>query len=391
MLKVLDCNNFWSPSGGGVRRYHLERMEYYKARTDVDYVFIMHDSRSYTEQIGPTAYIEHLKVPKVMGNWEYRYLVRKAPIEPLIVKHQPDIIEVGSPYIMPKIIHRIVKKHRLKAKLFGFWHADYPVTYVKRFLASTPFAFSGEQIAWKHARKHYNRMEGVLVASEVIRERMIKNGIKNTHFTPLGVNKDLFHPNRKDEGLRHKLKAGDDERLILFFPHRFSKEKGLHILMEAYEKLVVKLDVEPTLILAGTGPYQNLAEAGASKHEHVHFVGFINGKEQMAAYYASADLGFALSSWETFGLSLIEAMSSGLPLIAADDGAAMEHIQASSAGFILPEVSVDHLVEAIVKFQNLTDKKTMKQAARTYAEKLSWENCFDKQLDIYQKSVQPNN
>ena len=60
----------------------------------------MHDNATYTEQIGERAYIEHLKVPKVMGNWEYRYLIKKAPMEPLLLKHNPDVIEVGSPYFM---------------------------------------------------------------------------------------------------------------------------------------------------------------------------------------------------------------------------------------------------------------------------------------------------
>ena len=340
----------------------------------------MHDKETFTEQIGEHAFIEHLKVPKVMGNWEYRYLLKKGPIEPIILKHQPDVIEVGSPYFIPKMINKIKRRNGLKSKVFGFWHADFPVTYVKRFLENAPLGFAerGELYAWKFARKHYNQLDGVVVASEVIMERMRANGLNNLHFAPLGVNKDLFHPERKNESLASELKAGDPNRLILFFPHRFSKEKGLHILLKAYELLLDRLDVPPALILAGTGPYQNLVEEAAEKFEHVHFKGFISSKEEMAEYYASSDLGFALSSWET--------LSSGLPLIAAGEGAAREHIEKSNAGIILDEVTEESLANAIVQFGKM-DPKELAAKARSYASELSWSHCFDRQLEIYREAV----
>ncbi|MEQ8626845.1 glycosyltransferase [Ekhidna sp.] len=391
MLKLLDCNNFWSPSGGGVRRYHLEKMDYFKSRSDVHYIFVMHDNKTYTEQINDHTYVEHIEVPKVWGNWEYRYLIRKWPMARVILEHQPDIIEVGSPYFMPRIIHSIVKRNKLQSKVFGFWHADFPVTYARRFLKNTPLGLAnrGEQLAWWYARKHYNRMDGVLVASEVIKMRMERNGMNNLHFTPLGVNNELFHPDKRNTGLITDLKAGNPERLILFFPHRFSKEKGLHVLLRAYEMILEMLDVPPALVLAGTGPYEKLVKEAAAKYKHVHFKGFIENKREMAEYYASSDLGFALSEWETFGLSLVEALSSGLSLIVAGEGAAREHVESSKAGLILDEVNPDQLADAIVRFSKL-DRYKLSENARKYAAQLSWESCFDRQLDIYQRAIEVN-
>ncbi len=384
MFKVLDCNNFWSPSGGGVRRYHLEKMEFFKDRSDVAYVFVMHDSSTFTEQIGENAYIEHLEVSKVAGNWEYRYLLKSAPLAPIIKRHDPDIIEVGSPYFMPGIVNSIVKKNRLKAKVFGFWHADFPVTYVGRFLDGFPFNFRtlGERVAWRYARKNYNRMSGVLVSSQVIMDRMAANGLQNLHFAPLGVNQELFHPNKRNETLVKQLKAGNPDRMVMFFPHRFSKEKGLHLILEAYGELEKKMEVAPALVLVGIGPYENLVREAADKYQHVHFKGFVSSKEEMAEYYASADLGFALSAWETFGLSLVEALSSGLPLIAAGAGAAKEHIEKSGAGVVLPDLTVKDLVDAIISFDKL-DKSELNEKARGYASKLSWDQCFTNQLQVY--------
>lgn len=389
MLKLLDCNNFWSPSGGGVRRYHLEKIEYFKHRTDVSYVFVMHDDRTYTEQITPNICIEHLKVPKVLGNWEYRYLTHKSPIEPIIVKHDPDVIEVGSPYFMPRIVNSLVRNNDLKAKVFGFWHADFPVTYVARFLQDSPFGLEhwGEKKAWQFARKHYNQMHGTLVSSQNIMNRMEANGLKNLHYSPLGVNSALFHPNKQNQDLIKEIKAGEPKRLILFFGHRFSKEKGLHLLLSAYAQLCEKMKLTPALVIAGKGPYENLVLEAVNRFEHVHYKGFIANKEEMAQLYASADLGFALSAWETFGLSIVEALSAGLPLIGAGAGAAKEHIEKSKAGIVLDSLEVAPLVDAILSYNEYQPKSEWKKNARTYAQILSWKNSFDRQIQIYKKAT----
>ncbi|SMD32977.1 alpha-1,6-mannosyltransferase [Reichenbachiella faecimaris] len=388
MFCLVDCNNFWSPSGGGVRRYHLEKLKYFKRRADIEYVFVMHDTKTYTEKVSDNVTIEHLSVPKVLGQWEYRYLIRQSVLEPLLLKLNPDAIEVGSPYFMPKMVNSIVRKHQLKAKVFGFWHADFPVTYVRRFLNRMPFSLAekGEAIAWKFARKHYNAMDSVLVSSQLVIDRMQDNGMRNIQFVPLGVDIDAFHPQRRDEGLVNKLRAGQSDRLILFFPHRFCQEKGLRLLLDAYPLLCKRLKCEPTLLLAGMGPDIRLVEAAASEYEHIHHLGFVKEVADMATYYASADLGFALSSWETFGLSLVESLSAGLPLIAANDGAAKEHIEKSGAGFVLDEPTVEKLCEKIVAFANLKNKSKLQASARNYAGKLSWKNCFDRQLSIYKTS-----
>lgn len=393
MICLVDCNNFWSPSGGGVRRYHLEKMNYYKDRTDLKYVFIMHDTETYTEQIGANAFIEHLKVPKVPGETEYRYLVSKKAIEPLLVKIDPDIIEVGSPYFMPRIIENIIKSNSLKAKVYGFWHADFPVTYVERFLNWLPYGLmkKGGAVAWAFARKRYNKMNGVLVSSQIIMSRMAQQGIENVHFVPLGVDRSLFHDGRRNQSMIDELKAGVKNRLVLFFPHRFCQEKGLRLLLEAYPLLCKKLEHEPLLLLAGTGPDLNLAKGAAKKNPFIQYLGFIEDKEQMAAYYANADLGFALSKWETFGLSLVESLSCGLPLIAANDGASREHIEKSEAGIILQEYHAEALANAIADFVKHADKSEMKRKALSYAEHFTWQKCFDRQRHIYLDTLNYSN
>ena len=85
----------------------------------------------------------------------------------------------------------------------------------------------------------------------------------------------------------------------------------------------------------------------------------------------------------------MEALSSGLSLIVAGEGAAREHVESSKAGLILDEVNPDQLADAIVRFSKL-DRYKLSENARKYAAQLSWESCFDRQLDIYQRAIEAN-
>jgi alpha-1,6-mannosyltransferase len=104
----------------------------------------------------------------------------------------------------------------------------------------------------------------------------------------------------------------------------------------------------------------------------------------MAKIYASVDLGLALSGWETFGLSILESMACGNAQIGASTGAAAEHVRNSGAGRILKERSPRALAETIIELYH-SDMLALKQKARAYAEKFSWDECFKRQLNLYQE------
>src|SRR4051812_10564907 len=116
-ITVLDCNEFWSPSGGGVRRYHLQKMEYFRRAAGVDYVFVMPDTvrgnNPVSESIGLTsdgsAVIEHVPAFKFPGNWEYRLAPSSATLRTALRKYRPDVIEIGSPYLLPGRIRGALK------------------------------------------------------------------------------------------------------------------------------------------------------------------------------------------------------------------------------------------------------------------------------------------
>lgn len=386
---IVDFNNFWSPSGGGVRRYHLERMKFYERRDDATLVFVQNDSRTFTEKISDSLIVEHKKAFRFPGNWEYRFLWKQRDIRPLLEKYAPDIVEVGSPYILPKAVSKAAKAVSPDSILTAFWHADFPVTYVRRFFEKWGFSKTAkiaEAAAFAYARSSFENYRKVEASSHEVLNRMEKNGFAENRleWIPLGVDLKTFRPEARDESLVRELKAGNENRLTLFFPHRFCDEKGLGLFLNAYPILCERLECEPAVLFAGTGPDLPKVEAAAKKFKHIRYEGFIRGTEEMAKRYASTDLSLALSGWETFGLSILESLACGDALVAASTGAAAEHLRASGAGVTLEERTPQALAEAILQISRM-DVPKLKRNAVEYAQKFSWKSCFERQLSLYRQ------
>ncbi|MDR2732780.1 MAG: glycosyltransferase [Fibromonadaceae bacterium] len=393
MINVLDINNFWSPSGGGVRRYHLEKMDYYsKKQSDFKLIFLMQDDCNRTEEISPTLTIEHVKAFKIPGKWwKYRFIFNPKQIRKYIEKYKPDIIEVGSPYVLPAAVRKACEMHFAKTdsypSLLGFWHADFPVTYIRRpfNLINGFLAKKLENIAWAYARHGFKNYRGIQVSCKEVMQRMESRGLSNLEWIPLGVDIEKFAPSKKDGALAAELKAGEANRLTMFFPHRSTEEKGLNLLLKAYPVICEKLGLEPALVFAGTGNKIHLVREAVKKYRHIKYAGFIKNVEEMARWNASCEIGFALSGWETFGLSILEGMASGQCLVGANTGAAAEHIRESGGGIILQNRDEHSLAQAICEIAEDREKmQIMGKKGRAYAERFSWDLCFERQGRYYE-------
>lgn len=383
---VLDVNNFWSPSGGGVRRYHLEKMAWYERQSEARLVFLMQDSRTWTEDRG-SVIIEHVEALRIPGKWEYRFLWKPWVVRRYIKKYNPQVVEVGSPYLLPDTVRLALWGLRKKPRVVGFWHADFPVTYIRRFFSyyNVLLAKILEFFAWIYARHAFTWMQGVQVSCCEVESRLRQKGIQRTRYMPLGVDTKLYNPARLDANLRSRLQAGNPHRLTIFFPHRFTEEKGVKTLIEAYPSLCKRLGHEPAVVFAGTGPDLDWVQTAVQKYPFVQYAGFIQSKEEMARYYASCDLGLALSGWETFGLSILESMACGQCLVGANTGAAAEHIQGAKCGICITPGVVDALVNAICTLIESGQMADSRKRARLYAEAFTWEACFSRQLDYYRE------
>ncbi len=387
MLTLLDINNFWSPSGGGVRRYQLEKMEHLAGRDDVHHVFVMPGDELRTEAYAPGVTIEHIPAQRLPGGGAYRQVLTTRFVRQVLDKHRPDAVECGSPWIMPLLVGRAGR--RLDPAIVGFWHADFPRAYLGRGFGKVhpKLAASGEGLGWWWARRFYGRFDAIFCASRWVGDNLRRHGLDRLYHTPLGVHTERFSPELRDPERVAQLQAGDPRRVAIFFPHRFSEEKGLSCLLRAYDRLAATVTPTPALVFAGTGPGKAAVEAAAAEHPHVHYLGYLDSPEELARWYASCDLAVSLSAFETFGLSTAEAMASGLAVVAADAGSAAELVSSSECGLTVPYGDADRLAEALAHLIDEGRLRARGQRGRDYVLPLTWSATFERELEFYREIV----
>lgn len=179
-----------------------------------------------------------------------------------------------------------------------------------------------------YLRKFHNRTLATLVPTEQLRGELAGAGFRNLQVISRGVDTRLFEPKRRDPELRRRW--GAEGRIpVVLHVGRIAAEKNLIALNGAFTT-IRKRCPEARLLLVGDGP-----EAGnlRSQWPDAIFTGMLRG-ETLAAHYASADIFLFPSLTETFGNVTLEAMASGLPVVAFDYAAAGQHIRHGSNGLL---------------------------------------------------------
>jgi glycosyltransferase involved in cell wall biosynthesis len=189
------------------------------------------------------------------------------------------------------------------------------------------------------------------------------------------VDSDRFHPTNRSAELRARLTDGHLESPLLLYVGRLSAEKDIERL-----KPILASNPKARLALVGDGPHRKALEqqfAGLP----VHFAGFLHGKE-LAAAYASSDIFVMPSRTETLGLVVLEAMSSGVPVVAARAGGIPEMISEGVSGYLF-----DDEEQAIGAVRQLLSSREKRQAmgaiARAQAAQHSWESATAQLVEHY--------
>ncbi|WP_084360545.1 glycosyltransferase family 4 protein [Hydrogenophaga palleronii] len=181
-----------------------------------------------------------------------------------------------------------------------------------------------------YLRKFHNLTRLTMVPTEALRRELAAGGFQNVQVVARGVDTQLFRPDRRSDALRTSWGA-DADSLVLLAVGRLAAEKNLDMVLRAFEAMrAVNAGVK--LVFVGDGPLrENLRQrcpaavfAGMQRHE------------SLATYYASADLFLFPSITETFGNVTIEALASGLPVLAFDSAAAADWVRHGANGWLVP-------------------------------------------------------
>ncbi|HSL00368.1 MAG TPA: glycosyltransferase family 1 protein [Rubrobacteraceae bacterium] len=273
-------------------------------------------------------------------------------------RFRPDVIHTVNPFVLGP--GGIYYAWRLDVPLVASYHthvATYARYYGLRFLAGAG--------RW-YTRQLHNRAVINLCTSRATMERLLDEGIERVHLWPQGVDARRFSPDKASQVWRERLCGGHPEEKLLLYVGRLGREKGIERLR------AVTREVPGTrLAIVGDGPARRDLERAFAGTSTV-FAGLLWG-EDLAAAYASADVFLFPSTTETLGMAMIEALASGLPVIAARSGATDEVVTDGESGILYEKDSTSALVGAVRRL--LSDeglRQALSRGARSAAERRDW-------------------
>lgn len=228
-------------------------------------------------------------------------------------------------------------------------------------------------------RRFYRRCAEIYAPSEsmahVLREQRMSH---NVGIWSRGVDSDLFRPDRRDMDWRRSLGIGDDE-VVVAFVARLVREKGLDTLAETFNRLRAR-GVPHRALIVGEGPARPWLE---EQMPQAIYTGFQSG-EALARAYASADLLFNPSSTETFGNVTLEAMASGLAVVAARATGSLCLVEDGQSGMLVTPDAVEESADALARY--ILDGEARRDAgARGFANSrhFSWDEINQQLVDRY--------
>jgi alpha-1,6-mannosyltransferase len=208
-------------------------------------------------------------------------------------------------------------------------------------------------------------------------------GIDDAHIVPLGVDLERFHPRRRSHAVRARYGVADGSPLLVY-AGRLDAEKHPNVLLEAFAQLE---EPRPVLLLLGEGPQRAELEARAATIPGAHVLPFESDAGRLAELLASADVYVTAGPHETFGLSVIEAQSAGLPVVGVAAGALVERVPPSVGrlGPVGDARAMARNIEAVLAAGEL-----MRRAARQHVEAggFGWSNTFERLLRIYEARLE---
>ncbi|NNL84234.1 MAG: glycosyltransferase [Myxococcales bacterium] len=293
------------------------------------------------------------------------------PLYPGVRMSAPDPRMVSAMHrFAPQVVHLVGPAclgvwGLVSAKLLGLptvasYHTDFP-GYLRRYGCGDL-----AEVLWPVLRWIHNAADLNLTPSQQTRAELRAHGFNHVEIWRGGVDTDRFHPNKRSLEMRDRLSGGLPDGPVILYAGRIAPEKNLGCL-----RRLIRAVPDARLAVVGDGPDRTALEKALAPHRTT-FLGFLRG-EELAAAYASADLFFMPSTTETLGFVVLEAMSAGLPVVAANAGGLPDIVAHGENGVLFDP---EDLEAAILGIRETLDRDFVRQhyalQARKTALRSSW-------------------
>lgn len=179
-------------------------------------------------------------------------------------------------------------------------------------------------------RRMHRLADATFVPTAELAAELQGAGFERLHVAGRGVDAERFSPAWRDDWLRREWHARATDPVLLYVG-RLAAEKNVGLALQTFERLR-RAHRGVQMVVVGDGPSRRRLEAA---HPRARFVGALRGSE-LARHYASADVFLFPSRTETFGNVTLEALASGLAVVAFDTAAAGQHLRHGVNGWLVP-------------------------------------------------------
>lgn len=359
-VHLLDTTMLFGPRSGGVKRYLLAKHAWLASeRAHLRHSLVTPGRSTRANADG----LITISAPPIPFGDGYRCPTSLRKWARIIAHLKPDLIEVGDTYVPGHA--GLEAAEALGAPAVAFCHSD-PAA-----LAALHFGEWAAAPAQKRVAKFYSRCDLVAAPSQYIAGRLAEAGVAKVMVQPLGVDLDLFHPARADrETVRGDLGLEPDTRLLVF-AGRPAREKNLDILLDALDLL----GEDYRLMMIAAGAYLR-------PHRQVISLDYVRDPRLLARLLASSDAFVHANDQEPFGLVVLEALASGVPVVGPAAGGVSELID-ESIGQVAYRPTAQGMAEAIDALF-ARDLHALSGAARARAEaRHGWGRAFESLTQAY--------
>lgn len=362
-----DLTQSWSAVGGGVGTYLRHKRQHILETMPHHHLLIVPGPRDEVIEEERTITVT-IASPKVPGSPNYRLLLRNRAVRGALERFKPDLIECQDAYNLPWVAIGHARRNPGTA-LVAAYMTDFPTVYVERpfrKIFGKTLAAAASRLCYWYCGQLYGRFDGMFALSENGGMTKLKSlGLDRIEVVPLGVELGDFSPGRRDPRLRRKLGVQDDQPLLIY-AGRLDGEKRAQLLVKSFRLL--PRDLGAQLVLIGDGPLrESVRQLGDPA---IHAPGYVRDRAELARWLASADIYVSGMADETFGVSIVEAQASGLPVVGVAAGAMVDRVTPES-GRLGPVDDAPAMARNILDVWN-ADRVTMGSVSQEYAHQYSW-------------------
>ncbi len=429
-LKSVHITNYYHKNSGGISTAYDRLLE--AANRHQRFVrLIVPGETDAQEEIGEFGRIYYVKAkPAPVFDKRYRlllpfdYLPGDSPVRKILEAELPDIIEIGEKYTL-SLLAGVLRKGRfpqLKRPMLVHFSCERMDDNLRAFVSGAkPFRWFSRRLIGNYihpmfdfhlANSEYTAQEvkdAVSVEKNPRRSKMffdfchrffrasnVATG-ERVFVNQCGADTHLFSIKRKNAETRNKILAEaefPENATVLLYAGRLSPEKNVKLLPEVLNSLLKFHNFdsqkrEYRLLIAGDGPLKselekNLQTIAPGKFK---FLGHVTDHEKLADIYANSDIFLHPNPREPFGIGPLEAMASGLPVVAPDSGGVLSYATDQNAW--LSETSVEGYFAAVRDVFNDEENRWRKITnALETAAKYSWKNSTDNLFALYDNMYQ---